>query len=118
MDRRNFLKGTFGGLAAGGIIISATDADVALFASKAKPQDPVDLSLQLETHAWARLGELLYNERHQPVGIIREIQSNQSPVDITGAGEQYRTVMPGLRNVIYTVGASGFVPPVPHQHTR
>lgn len=116
MDRRSFLKGTFGGVVAGGVIVAATDADIKAFATHITPDMPMDVSPQYEAHAWARFGEVVYNERRQPIGIVRNIEVNNNPISVQSFDSGFVQFMPGLKNVQYTVLASGFMPP--HERTK
>lgn len=116
MDRRSFLRGTFGGVVAGGVIVTASDADILKFATTIKPDMPVDLNPQYEAHAWARFGEIVLNSKGQPIGVIRNIEANTDPVSIQSFGSEFTTHIPGVKNVIYTVIASGFAPP--HKRTE
>src|SRR4051812_11277787 len=110
MDRRNFIKGTFGGIVAGGVIVAATDADIATFASNNRVDSPVDVNPQPELlqPEGVRYGEVLYNINGQPVGIVRSINFHREHTDISRAGDTYATLAPGLGNLTYDVVAIGY----------
>lgn len=111
MDRRSFLRGTFGGVVAGGIIVAASDAEIAKFASGVIPETPIDLSPKPNDEVWAQMGEWVYNHKGQIIGVVNDIEVSDKPVGITSfANPHSEVMMSGLKRVTYTVLASGFAP--------
>jgi hypothetical protein len=72
MDRRGFLQGVFGGVAAAGtgLIVSATTQEIEAFESPLAKGDPVMLDANTAT---ASLGQHLYNERGELVAVVTHI---------------------------------------------
>jgi len=76
MDRRNFLKGTFGGVCAAGVIVAASPTEVAAFA----PQTAIPISLLSskpeESQEEIDIGLIVYNHKGQPIGVIERFEYN------------------------------------------
>lgn len=119
MDRRSFLKGTFGGIAAGGIIIAATDADIATFASVTPEGKEVDIAPLLQPGAWAQVNDYVYNERGHIIGLVKHVQFDRQMIDVSRWQDSHLNMMAaGPMSVTYTVQADGFMPLVPLTHER
>jgi hypothetical protein len=82
MDRRGFLQGLFGGIAAGGVIVTATPEEVRAFATGAREGDPVLLD-QPAQGGVVEMGQHLYNARGEVVALITEIVIGRDVVDVT-----------------------------------
>lgn len=75
MDRRGFLKGVFGGVAAGGVIVAASPEQIEAFASPLAKEAPLALSpvvTQRQT-SLPSSGQHLYNEHGELVAIVTEM---------------------------------------------
>lgn len=110
MDRRNFLKGTFGGVAAGGIIIAAGIPDTQAFVEQVKIGDPVAAALAPTDTTWPGIGQMVYNHLGQPVGVVSNFQLNVEPIDVTCSGDEYRSFTAGTRSLVFEVVATGPMP--------
>lgn len=102
MDRRGFLKGTFGGIIAGGALIQATDSDIAVFANGLQPGAPVasascPLGFSDEPHL--EVGQILYDHRGLAMAVVREIKSRRERMHIGGASDSYSNFVPGITYV-------------------
>lgn len=105
MDRRGFLKGTFGGVAAGGLIIAAAPLDVVEFVEKVKKGDPMGVAIP---HTMPGIGHAVFDSVGHAIGVIEDIDRGISVADVSRAGDPYRTVQPyGHPRVIYKVVAYG-----------
>jgi len=89
MDRRGFLQGVFGGVAASGLIVSATMQEIKAFAAPLRTGDPVVLDGAV-SRAGASAGQHLYNEHGELVAIVTRISNfgdaNQFRIEATGMG--------------------------------
>lgn len=112
MDRRDFLKGTFGGLAAGGIVIASSTADIAAFASEVPIGAPVGLNSNVGPFTQlAQYGDMVYNAKGQPIGVIRDIRVRRNMEDISSVTDSYQRIVPVGQSLIeYTmVAGAGYV---------
>ena len=81
MERRNFLKGIIGGTAAaGGLIITASPADLEAFAA------PIGLPVALAPTPSEPLfnmfhGDFLYDRRGNPIAVVTEVRISHPYVD-------------------------------------
>lgn len=96
MDRRSFLKGAFGGVVAGGLILQATDAEVAAFANPLKRDEPliVDTPAQPNTDGFPIVGKHLYNEHGEMVALVTEVVVTNNVIDVTTLRDSYRVFQP------------------------
>lgn len=85
MERRGFLKGLFGGIAAGaGLIVTATPAEVQAFAGGLQRDEPLILdSMPVAATNPAFIGEYLYNAEGQRVAMVTEVEFSCDPFDVT-----------------------------------
>jgi len=97
MDRRGFLKGVFGGVTAAGVIVAASPADIAAFASPLVREAPV--VLDVPTKAPAESGEHLYNAAGELVAIIDSFNIRRQTIDVTMAGDLNRVYLPGRLDI-------------------
>lgn len=95
MDRRSFIKGTFGGVAAGGLILAATPSDIAAFTSSGIEKGAEMVSTPLPMAPVPAEGHILFNSKGDPVAVITHIKWNRNPVDVSLAGDSYSTYMGG-----------------------
>lgn len=109
MDRRSFLKGTFGGVsAAGALILTATPADVAKFATETPLGTPVASStLQTKEFGLPDYGEFVFNSQGMPIGVVTSINMYQDSVDVTMSHHENRQYMPGLKRIELSVSVIG-----------
>lgn len=106
MDRRSFLRGTFGGVAAGGILIAAADTDLAAFAASTQVGTPVEAAGPPEGIQAPLIGHVVFNSDHQPFGVISKVNYHRYPVDATRAGDVFNILLSGT--VEFTVVVQGF----------
>ena len=117
MNRRGFLQGVFGGVTAAGVIVSASPADIAAFASPMVKDAPVllDVPAPIPTS----IGEHLYNEQGQCVAVIRSIDIHQDAIDVSMWGDSQMRYVPGLRRIdIHAHGIGDIVWDVEKKHPR
>lgn len=107
MDRRRFLGGVFGGVAASGLIIKATGEDIAQFTNGLEVGAPV-MSGAVDTQGppYAYPGELLFNHKGQPVAVVESVRIDMEPIGYAGASG-FMEYSPGLRTVRITAVSSG-----------
>lgn len=99
MDRRNFLKGTFGGIVGGGVILAASDADVAAFASGGTGIGQEMVSSHIPMAPVPMEGHILFNSKGDPVAVVTRIQWCRDPVDCTPIDSQRAVYVDGLPRV-------------------
>lgn len=109
MERRKFLKGVLGGVVAGGIIVSATDADIMAFTNQG-----VGVGDQLEAasplaNPIIDLGHMLFNSDGQPVAVIESIERQLGHTDVTQIDSITTHRMPGLHKIVLTAVVMGRV---------
>lgn len=103
MNRRGFLQGVFGGVTAAGVIVAASPADIAAFASPMVKDSPV--LLDVPSVEPTSIGEHLYNDRGELVAVVRKIELRHRPIDVTTAFDSQRIYVPGPRTFeIYAAG--------------
>lgn len=108
MDRRRFLGGVFGGVAASGLIIKATGDDIAQFANGLEVGAPM-MSGAVDTQGGppcAYPGELLFNHKGQPVAVVESIRIDVEPIGYAG-NSGFTEYVPGLRTIRITAVTSG-----------
>lgn len=97
MERRSFLKGVFGGVAAGGLIIQASSSDVSEFASGVEKGAPLVSAFQkTDLSPMPEPGEFVYNHQGVILGVISRIDTSISTHDVTGTGEEYQRLIPAV----------------------
>lgn len=84
MNRRGFLHGLFGGVAAGGVIVTASDEEIARFSRELAAYNPVVVDPTPPAPLPAN-GEHLYNGRGELVAVVRDLRMSPDGVDITAA---------------------------------
>lgn len=112
MERRGFLRGLFGGIVGGGVIVAASDEEVARFASPLVADDP--MVLEAPQIADVSCGDHLYNERGELVAIVTNIHiGGHYTITADGIGAfQYTDSRVRLRN------PSGLDAPLPRPRRR
>ena len=105
MERRNFLRGVFGGVAAGGLILKATDADVAHFASGLGMGSPVEAAYNIKPGI-AELGNFVYDHKGAILGVISDFHY-QRGVHQWESWDGTSGAVPGLINASLTVQVMG-----------
>lgn len=103
MDRRNFLKGTFGGVAAGGIVIAAGLPDTQAFVEQVKIGDPVAAAITPIGAEWPNIGEVVFNHLGQPIGVVSRWESYVEKIDVTSAQDTYHSHIAGRRTTKFEV---------------
>lgn len=96
MERRNFLKGVFGGVTAGGILLRTPEPET--FAGILAPETPLIVAPN-DYFAGVDLGHILFNQDGKPVAVITEIATEMSRVDMNRAGDNWTTFAPGYPTV-------------------
>lgn len=121
MDRRSFLRGTFGGVAAGGILIAAADTDLAAFAAATRPGTPLEAVGPPEGPVLPQLGHVVFNSDHQPIGVIERMDFDYDKQDVTPSNAPYRLYAPGMLRATASVviyGNVNLLVAPPHQRTK
>lgn len=93
MNRRGFLQGAFGGVTAAGIVICASPDEVAAYTAPMFANEPVIVGTPPQPQT--SVGEFVYNERGQVVGVVTEVWGNHYPVNVTRAGDSHNHYIPG-----------------------
>lgn len=107
MDRRGFLKGTFGGVTSAGILIAAGDTDLDAFAKESKVGEVMGVApLPIDIEQMA-IGRLLYDNKGNIVAVVQQINHYLSAHDASGWGDSASTYMRGLSNVRIIATAYG-----------
>ena len=109
MDRRSFLKGTFGGVAAAGaLIVTATPAEVSEFASKTLVGAPIAASELEEKGAnIPSIGEIVFDSHGNPLGVVHSMDIQREMLDITDSSDIFRKSMVGPVNCELRVSVFG-----------
>jgi len=96
INRRSFLKGAFGGVVAGGMILRATEADIAAFAMPLKHNEPllVDIPPTSNKEGFPIVGKHLYNEHGEMVAMVTEVVVSSNHMDITSWNDSYQVFKP------------------------
>lgn len=120
MDRRNFLKGAFGGVTAAGLIVAATPAEVEAFASGLKPDQTlvVPESVPVPT-VLPEIGEMLFNHKGEPVAILSRLHMDRDMISIGADRNGFEAFAPGAMRIKMEAIAHGPVwTKVVGHHTR
>lgn len=91
IERRGFLNGLFGGIAAGGLLLKASPADVEALAPVVN--QPLIIQPQAIV-APAASGELLYNALGEAVCVVRSLSYSVDRVDVTYLGDVNKHYLP------------------------
>jgi hypothetical protein len=83
----------FGGVTAAGVIVAASPADIAAFASPMAKDAP--LVLDVPPMKASSVGEHLYNDRGEVVAVIRSIDFHRQSIDVTMFRDSHQASMPG-----------------------
>jgi len=102
MERRSFIKGIFGGVAATGLIIKASAEDITKFASSnpegtgvvSVADDPVHVS-----GAFMQTGEVLYSHDGKPVGVFTGYETKAHMVDMASMNDNMSQFIVNTREV-------------------
>lgn len=96
MERRDFIKGIFGGIVGSSVIVQATDAEIAKFATGVKEGDPV-VSSKFDTNATQMSeGEFVYDKNGRVLGIFIGYTQTTEVFDATQEGEPFTRSVRGL----------------------
>lgn len=104
MDRRGFLRGTFGGVVAGGVIVAAGIPDTQAFIEQVKVGDPIAAaatSPPIFPDDW-----MVYNRQGQPIGTIHDYRVEHDPIEIDPSNG-YRNYVRGPMRGTMTVKTFG-----------
>jgi hypothetical protein len=107
MERRDFLKGVFGGVTAAGVVIAAEPAVVSAFASAVEAQAPVHIGVPRGPFGLVGVGELLYNGRGEVVAVVKDVRAHRTHVDATVFGGSSVIYVPGPFHVEIVATAQG-----------
>lgn len=109
MDRRGFLKGAFGGVAAGGIVIAAAGADIEAFVSKVKKGDAVGAAATTNSGSCTlpSAGEFVFNHNGLPIGIVEGYTSSSCIIDASSFGDTHSQLISGIGTVKMSVMVAG-----------
>jgi hypothetical protein len=107
MERRGFLKGLIGGITSTGLIVQATQDEIAAFADPlAKPAPVVVAPAPMADDGTVDLGTELFNKKGELVAIITGVEIETSPpIEITSFGASNRRVVQGLERNTVTITA-------------
>ncbi len=96
LGRRSFLKGAFGGVVTGGLIVQATNADVAMFAHALKPDEPLMLDTPPTPNkdGFPIVGKHLYNEHGEIVAMVTEVVVSSNHMDISSFHDTHQVFQP------------------------
>lgn len=86
MERRSFLKGVFGGVTAAGVVVAASQAEIAAFASPLVKDAPIVLDVPSANPAIGA-GEHLYNASGDLVAVVRSVSFHVDKIDVTSFGD-------------------------------
>lgn len=89
-SRRNFLRGVFGGVVSGGLIVAATPKEISAFTKPLKQDAPLvlDRPPTVQRGGIVASGMHLYNELGELVAIITAMKMGElRPVDVTRHGD-------------------------------
>lgn len=109
MNRRSFLKGTFGGVTAAGLVIAGADTDLSAFASSMKVGEPMVGAGEVVDSPAPELGTILFNSEGQPVCVVESYRYSVNEIDATPMGSSVRVMMPGTREIRLTAVVMGRV---------
>lgn len=101
MERRSFLKGVFGGATAGGILITACQADVDAFVATVKKNDKIVSSPLMVSGGGFPLGMVLYDHLGRPVAIVES--TSREMEDVTSIYDTWKFWKPSKRMTITAV---------------
>lgn len=93
MNRRTFLEGVFGGVAASGVIIQASRADIEAFASPLANGTPIVVERAPDIPV-ANVGQHLYNQHGECVAIVTSIDIRRTMESYDDG--MFQTALPGL----------------------
>ena len=103
MERRNFLKGLFGGVTAAGLVVMAKPEEIKAFASPLKRDAPVMIAApQPVKHVSRTLniapGQMLFDSAGKPVAVVQSLDLTRGVVDTTtfGSNSTYLQGIPSL----------------------
>lgn len=109
MDRRAFLRGTLKSVAAGALVVQATDAEIAAFG---KPGDAVAMGIGGDLKVdWSPLNEgigtIVYNHRGTPIGVLTSYNVKTQTHEVSSWHETDTKTAKGAVTVEYIVLAQG-----------
>jgi len=105
LGRRGFLQGIVSGLAGAGLIVQATPAEVAQFATG----QPVQMSETITPMPDASIGvgEFVFDHRGRIIGIIVDAIASREMIDITSMGDTTFKGLPRPTVIEYRVRTAG-----------
>lgn len=87
-SRRSFLRGVFGGVVSGGLIVAATPKEISAFTKPLKQDAPLMLDRPPMVQRGVASGMHLYNELGELVAVITAMKMGDlRPVDVTRHGD-------------------------------
>lgn len=117
MDRRSFLRGTFGGVTASGLVLAGSLNDIELFASDTKPGEKLIISpvpevmnppMPAAIGYGGDVGLMVFNHKGEPLGIIDSVYISHPTVDVTPMGDSVQHfIRSGSSVVKFTVTGYG-----------
>ena len=111
MDRRNFLRGTFGGVMAGGILLNldGKPEDAAATLVKDEPMVTLPEEVAVAPHGeFIHPGAVVFDFLGKPIGVITEMAIDHDAMDITGVHDANRRFLAGATRVHARVLTSGY----------
>lgn len=117
MDRRSFLRGTFGGVTASGLVLAGSLNDIELFASDTKPGEALVISpvpgvmdppIPAAIGYSGDIGMLVFNHKGEPLGVIDRVDVCRSHIETTMAGDMFKSYTnSGPSRIKFTVTGYG-----------
>ena len=102
LSRRGFLTGIVKAAAAAELVITATPADVSLFGKGQQVKTGV---LEPDLGYGASLGEILFNSKGRPVGVVAGIHHDVATIDVTSHTDEFVRLQPaGITTTLTVVG--------------
>ena len=107
MERRGFLNGLFGGIAAGGLIVQATPGEVQAFAAPLRHGAPIGLDAIPTAVRPIDTGQELFNSQGELVAYIQSIDARIPRINVTSVGSRYEDFIAGPPEVLITAVGCG-----------
>lgn len=92
MERRGFLKGIFGGITAGGLLLKASPEDVQALAPA--EDEPLIVQPQRIRGVHQACGDVLYNALGEAVAVVTDVRSSRGYIDVTNFGDTNKVFRP------------------------
>ncbi len=98
--RRGFLKGVFGGITAAGLVVLASEADVAAFARVGTGAPVAVAAAPVWDGVVPGFGDTLYDAHGRKVAIVTGLRQRSVPIEVTAFGEANQVYVAGATDLI------------------